>query len=302
MKRWETMRNKSLKLYCLTLLMLLTIPVRGQLLYQITGNGALDKSFIFATNNLTDITFLDSIPGVFAAFGHSNKVITEFVMLDYEATNALRTTALLPDSVRLRDFFSEDEWQQMDEALRLTLGMGWEKLVAMKPQYITEMYRNELFRKWAGYDESRSVLHFFENVASQQNMPVYGLDDIGEALYMMFDREPLYFQAQELLKITQTPEREVSQEKAIRNLYKQGRLLDIVYLISSPDNHTTVSYSDYKVFCARNKEWAKRLGPYLRDGKAFICINAIYLGGDDGLLAELRKEGYRVKKYRVQAH
>jgi uncharacterized protein YbaP (TraB family) len=39
----------------------------------------------------------------------------------------------------------------------------------------------------------------------------------------------------------------------------------------------------------------KRLSPYLREGKAFITLNAIYLGGEDGLLAQLKAAGYRVK-------
>jgi uncharacterized protein YbaP (TraB family) len=33
----------------------------------------------------------------------------------------------------------------------------------------------------------------------------------------------------------------------------------------------------------------------LKDGKAFITLNAIYLGGDDGLLEQLRSAGWRVK-------
>jgi uncharacterized protein YbaP (TraB family) len=39
----------------------------------------------------------------------------------------------------------------------------------------------------------------------------------------------------------------------------------------------------------------KRLTPYLREGKAFITLNAIYLGGEDGLLAQLKAAGYRVR-------
>ena len=288
------MRNKC-AILLLCVLSCAFVHGASGLLYQISGNGVHDKSYLFATNDLTDITFLDSVPGLFAAYTDADKVITEFVMLDYEATNALRTTALLPDSIRLQSFYTDEEWLRMNDALLSTLGMGWDKLVAMKPQYITELYRTELFRKWAGYDESRSVLHFFETLAQQQNKPLYGLDDIGEALYMMFDREPLPYQAKELLKLINNSELELRQQKQIAALYKQGRLLDIAYLIAAPDNRTTVSYSDYRLFCARNIEWAKRLEPYLRDGRAFICINAIYLGGDDGLIAQLRKQGYRLK-------
>ena len=72
-------------------------------------------------------------------------------------------------------------------------------------------------------------------------------------------------------------------------------LADMAYFVKSPDNSSSLSFSDYKVYALRNKQWVKRLSPYLREGKAFITLNAIYLGGEDGLLEQLRKAGYRVK-------
>ena len=283
------------KKFILIALVLMPAVVQAQLVYQISGNGALDKSYLFATNRLTDITFLDTIPNLFKAYSRCDKVITEFAMQDYEAIAALRTAALLPDSVRLMNFYTEDEYKQIDEALQLTLGMGLKQLGRMKPQYLTEMYRTELFKQWADYKEERSSEHFFEGVAQQQGKPVYGLDEIGEAMYMLFDREPFHWQCTELKKVIEYPEREVKQEKILRDLYQQGRLLDISYQVSGPDNQTTISYSDYKVYCARNTTWVKRLDPYLKEGKAFICLNAIYLGGDEGLIAKLQAAGYRVK-------
>lgn len=276
-------------------LLILPITAHSQLIWQISGNGALDKSYLFATNRLTEVTFLDTIPNLFKVYTKCNKVITEFAMQDYEAIAALRTAALLPDSVRLMNFYTEDEYKEIDGALMATLGMGLQQLGRMKPQYLTEMYRTELLKQWANYREDKSSEHFFENVAVQQGKPVFGLDDIGEAMYMMFDREPFYWQCEELKKVVEYPEREVKQEKVLRDLYQQGRLLDISYQVSGPDNTTTISFSDYKVYCDRNRTWVKRLMPYLKDGKAFICLNAIYLGGEDGLIAQLQAAGYRVK-------
>lgn len=276
-------------------LLILPITAHSQLIWQISGNGALDKSYLFATNRLTEVTFLDTIPNLFKVYTKCNKVITEFAMQDYEAIAALRTAALLPDSVRLMNFYTEDEYKEIDGALMATLGMGLQQLGRMKPQYLTEMYRTELLKQWANYREDKSSEHFFENVAVQQGKPVFGLDDIGEAMYMMFDREPFYWQCEELKKVVEYPEREVKQEKVLRDLYQQGRLLDISYQVSGPDNTTTISFSDYNVYCDRNRTWVKRLMPYLKDGKAFICLNAIYLGGEDGLIAQLQAAGYRVK-------
>ena len=279
------------------LFVLLFVPLimQAQVLYQISGNGCRGKSYLLATNALTDIRFLDTIPNLFAVYGQTDKVITEFAVEDYEAIAALRKAALLPDSVRLQNFYTEEEYHQIDEALLLTLGMGLETLGRMKPSHITELYRNELLKKWADYDENRSSQHFFEAVAQQQSKPIYGLDNLGETLYMLFDREPFDWQCKQLLNITEYPEREVKLEKQLSELYRMGRLLDMVYLLSGPDNLSTHSYSDYQVYAKRNKEWAKRLEPFLKEGKAFITLDAVYLAGDKGLIAYLKSAGYKVK-------
>ena len=102
-------------------------------------------------------------------------------------------------------------------------------------------------------------------------------------------------ECKELLKVIEYPEREVRFERSILEMYQYGRLSDIAYFVKGPDNQTSLSFSDYKVYAKRNQVWVKRLAPYLKKGKAFITLNAIYLGGDEGLLAQLKAAGYRVK-------
>ena len=272
-------------------------PTSAQVLYEISGNSAKQKSYILATNRLVNMQFLDTIPNVFKCFGKCDKVVTEFAMQDYQALAALRQAALLPDSVKLSNFYSESEYELIDNSLRINLGMGLDKLCRMKPAYLTEMFRAELMKQWLQYDEQKSMESFFESVAAERNMPVIGLDNIGETMYMLFDREPFHWQCKELLKVIEYPENEVRQEKIIRSMYLDGRLSDIAYQIEGPDNTTSISFSDYKVYCQRNQQWVKRLRPLLREGGCFITLNAIYLGGDKGLIEQLRAAGYRVRPY-----
>ena len=166
----------------------------AQVLYRISGNSAAAPSYILATNRMVDMQFIDTIPNAFKCYAECNKVITEFAMQDYEAIAALRQAALLPDSVQLRSFYSDEQYREIDEALRINLGMGLDKLGRMKPSYLAEMYRNELMKAWLKYDEERSMETFFEKVAAQNEVPVYGLDAIGETMYMLFDREPFQWQ------------------------------------------------------------------------------------------------------------
>ena len=286
----------KLKLLTAIAVSLLTASaVSAQLLYQISGNSTQAKSYILATNKLVDMTFVDTIPNVFKCFGDCNKVLTEFAMQDYEALAVLRQAAILPDSVKLRNFYSDTQYKYIDESLRLTLGMGLDQLARMKPSYLTELYRTELFKKWLQYDEQRSIESFFQAVAEERNMPVYGLDEVGETMFMVFDREPFHWQCDELLNLIEYPERDIKQERTIRDMYLQGRLSDIAFQVAAPDNQSTVSYSDYQVYCKRNTQWVKRLASYLHDGHAFIVLDCVYLGGDKGLIAQLRNAGYKVK-------
>lgn len=271
------------------------LPTQAQLLYEISGNGVKKKSYILATNRLVEMQFLDTIPNVFKCFARCNKVVTEFAMQDYEALAALRQAASLHDSIKLNNFYNESEYKLIDNNLRINLGMGLDKLCRMKPSYLTEMYRTELLKQWLHFDEQKSMENFFETVAAERNMPIAGLDNIGETMYMLFDREPFHWQCKELLKVIEYPENEVKQEKTLKEMYLAGRLNDIAYQVSGPDNNTSLSFSDYKVYCQRNQQWVKRLKPLLAQGGCFITLNAVYLGGDKGLLEQLRAAGYRVR-------
>ena len=285
---------KRIILICLCSWLLIPGSMMGQVLYRISGNAAA-PSYILATNRMVDMTFIDSIPNIFKCYASCDKVITEFAMQDYEALAALRQAALLPDSVQLRNFYTQEQYLAIDEALRINLGMGLDKLGRMKPSYLAEMQRNELMKRWLHYDEDRTMETFFEKVALQSNVPVYGLDDVGETMYMLFDREPFHWQCEELLKVIEYPEKEVRFERQLLEMYQYGRLTDMAYFVKAPDNQSSLSFSDYKVYAQRNQVWAKRLTPYLKEGKAFITLNAIYLGGDEGLLAQLKAAGFRVK-------
>jgi len=284
-----------LRYILIVLLSLFLVPAKAQVLYEISGNGAKAKSYLLATNRYTEMTFLDTIPNVFKCFGRCKKVVTEFAMQDYEAIAALRQAAILPDSIRLANFYSESEYKLIDDNLRIRLGMGLEQLCRMKPSYLTELFRAELMRQWLGYDDAKSMDSFFESVAVERNIPVVGLDNIGETMFMLFDREPFHWQCKELLKVIEYPENEVKQERIIRQLYKNGLLTDIAYQVEGPNNNTSISYSDYKVYAQRNVQWTKRLQPYLAEGGAFITLDAVYLGGEKGLLQQIRKAGYRVR-------
>ncbi len=298
--------------------------LRSQLLYEVSGNSAKAKSYIFATHPHVDITDFYSVTSsqarvslddVFRTFSQCGRVVTEFAFQDYEALAVMRQAALLPDSISLKELFSPADYEYVKDAYLLLLGLNIDSVGLLKPSYLTELYREELLHRWLSPNTQHSaqdtlrlysstpllpISTYFEALAEEKGIPVNGLDNASETMYISFDREPLAWQCQELKHLIDYPEKEIAQAQEIRRLYLNGRLNDIAYCIERPDNETSLSYSDYKVFCQRNKQWVKRLTPYLKDGRTFITVDAIYLGGDEGLLAQIRAAGFRVKPVKTK--
>lgn len=273
----------------------LPLCLSSQLLWEIKGNGAKQKSYLLATNKYLAQDFLDSIPNIFKCFEQCQCVVTEFEMQDYETLSTLRTAAMLSDSTSLKTLFTPNEYATIQQQVALFLGIDLDKLNRLKPSYLTALYREEVIKQTLNYDENRTLDKFFSLVAAAKQMPVYGLDTKEETLYMLFEREPLHHQCTELKQVVRNPLYESELEQNVLQLYKQGRLNDIAYLVQSPDNGSTLSFSDYQIFVKRNKEWLKRLAVRLRSERCFITLNAVYLGGEKGLLQQLRAKGYTVQ-------
>ena len=273
----------------------ITFAAHSQLLWQISGNSVNSKSYLLATDLLTDATFLDSIPNLFKIYSHCNRVVTEMVYSDTIMQKAILQNAVLPDTISLRTLYNPKEYEQLQEAVMVYLKIPLKLIEKLKPVYINEMIRQQLFQDYTDYQPNHSSDNFFQSIAKQTGKPIVGLDNAGEAVYMLFEREPLQWQVAELLRTISHPEKEIKQQQEITRFYQQGQLNEISYQVAMPDNQTSISYSDYKMYCSRNREWVKKLTPLLKEGGQFIVLNSVYLGGEEGLIAQLRKAGYKVK-------
>ena len=207
----------------------------------------------------------------------------------------LSAATILPDSATIYSLYSSDEISRLNAAFASTLFLTLDQMARLRPSALCEMYRDQLMRQWLKYDDKRNADLFFQTIAVQTGKRAIALDSPNESMYMLFEREPMHWQQKELIKIIDNPEKEINLERTILHLYKMGQLTQIAYEISSPDNTSTLSFSDYEVFAKRNIEWVKRLESHLAVGNVFIALDAKYLGGEKGLIALLRAKGYKVK-------
>lgn len=286
--------TKIKQIFCVVISVFVSLAANGQLLYEISGRSA-PKSYLLATNKYCNLDFLDTIPNVLQTLGRCQTVITEMSIDSVDLPEILSAATILPDSATIYSLYSSDEISRLNAAFASTLFLTLDQMARLRPSALCEMYRDQLMRQWLKYDDKRNADLFFQTIAVQTGKRAIALDSPNESMYMLFEREPMHWQQKELIKIIDNPEKDINLERTILHLYKMGQLTQIAYEISSPDNTSTLSFSDYEVFAKRNIEWVKRLESHLAVGNVFIALDAKYLGGEKGLIALLRAKGYKVK-------
>ncbi|GHT71951.1 hypothetical protein FACS189455_4730 [Bacteroidia bacterium] len=75
---------------------------------------------------------------------------------------------------------------------------------------------------------------------------------------------------------------------------KSGADLNEIYKIYKK-NPCSDSEGDYQINKARNDAWMKKLPGLMKDKSSFIAVGALHLVGEEGLLNQLEKAGYKVE-------
>ncbi|MBO5960484.1 MAG: TraB/GumN family protein [Paludibacteraceae bacterium] len=284
---------KKFLIYCIFIV--LSSSVHAQLLWEVSGKGLRQKSYIFATEKLIPISFLDSIPKLYECYAKCPVVITE-MLLNPDAREQTEKAALLPHGQNIANLYSKEDYEFIDSTLSHTLKIDFSYLSNLRPIFLTELYKTELYKTHLNFQEEHSSEMFFQLVATEQGRKIIPLDNTIETTHMTFYRKNIDTQATELLRLLLYPDAEIRQAKEIVRLYKKGLLYDIAYAIQAPSNKTSFNYADYLFIKQRNNRWISQLDVLMKGQSCFIVLNAAYLGGDEGLLQLLRKEGFRVKR------
>ena len=287
------MYMKKLLIYCFFIA--LSSSVQAQLLWEVSGKGLRQTSYIFATEKLIPISVLDSIPKVYECYAKCPVVITE-MLLNTDERGEIEKAALLPHGQSIANLYSSEDYEFIDSTLSHTLKIDFSYLSNLRPIFLTELYKTELYKTHLNFQEEHSSEMFFQLVATEQGRKIIPLDNTIETTHMTFYRKNIDTQATELLRLLLYPDAEIRQAKEIVRLYKKGLLYDIAYAIQAPSNKTSFNYADYLFIKQRNHRWVTQLSTLMKGQSCFIVLNASYLGGEEGLLQLLRKEGFRVKR------
>ncbi len=272
-------------------------PTDKSLLWRITGNGLKQPSYLFGTIHLIakdDLRFSDA---TLNALERSKKIAFEIDMKEMTSLRtqfSLLTKAFMKDGKTLKDLLSPEDYQfvraKMDEK-----GFPAGMFERIKPMFLSMMLSNDEAGGMGGKDSKMTAVEMeLWRIAKKQKIKSAGLET---ADYQMsvFDKIPYEDQAKMLMDGLRavTPEGGENEMDKMTKLYQEQDIEAMQQMIGS-DTSGMGDYEDV-LLGQRNRNWIPIMGKMMLEQSTFFAVGAGHLGGTGGVVALLRKEGYRVE-------
>jgi uncharacterized protein YbaP (TraB family) len=269
---------------------------QAQLLWKVTGKGLKHPSYLFGTHHLIPIQFLDSVPGLFKAFNNCDQVVGEMALNNVDATFKIQQAAIMPNQVKMKDLIKDSSnYAKVDKELKSVLKIGLKEVSVMNPSLILSLYEIGVYKKLTGYTDDKQSDSYFQLVAAEKGKPVVGLETIDQQIAILFGNGTLQRQADVLVETVQQKDSVLKEMIHMNKLYKAGKIDELVELSNRKGNVIDMTEEEYATLVNnRNADWITKLPEMMQKSSCFIAVGALHLGGKNGLIKLLEKEGYKV--------
>ncbi|MEO6684983.1 MAG: TraB/GumN family protein [Dyadobacter sp.] len=262
-------------------------PKENSLLWEITGKGLTKPSYLFGTIHLicpADFSLSDSLKN---AVSKTQQLALEIDMDDPGLMGAMTKTMFMADGKTLQGILTEKQYTQLSQFYKDSLGMSITSFGRAKPF----MMMGPMFNKILGC-EPQSYEISLMGLAEKQKSEVIGLETIEEQM-AIFDTIPYDRQAEMLLAmIDKLPETKTEFHDLVE-LYKKQDLQSLYNLTLKSE--FGMDGQDEVMLFQRNQNWIKRIDKIVHEKPTFIAVGAAHLGGEKGVIALLRKDGFKVR-------
>lgn len=263
------------------------------LLWKVTGRNIPHPCYLFGTMHSNDptINVFDSV--WWNALRSCEVLVTEVNMSDPAELMGSLTAGMMQDTT-LRDLYAQSEYDRVTRFVNSQLDPLTATIVMkMKPFYILAAIM-EKPQEDSPFSMVMDVR--LSQMAKERGAKIFGLETMKEqaaSINVLNLRE----QAELLLDYVDNVER-YDHESALMVRYYRSQMLDSLVLLGNQFDAPEKLMKS--ILTDRNKRFSDRLMPLLAGGKVFCAVGALHLTGDSGLVAVLRREGYRVEPVSFQ--
>ncbi len=262
------------------------------LLWKIDGNGLAQSSYLYGTIHLIDAETFFWPKGTLAAFDESEEIVFEIDlndMMDMSAGMSMLTKAFMKDGKSLKDLYSKEDYKIVKDHFD-EMGLPMFLIQKIKPMFLTVFASGDM-EMGQGFGDGSSVKSYemeFFSIAQEAKKEMDGLESIDYQL-SVFDSIPYEDQASMLLETIKTSDTEDDSFKEMVQMYLDQ---DINKMVSSISEEEGIGGFEDILLYNRNKNWIPIMSEKMKVQKTFFAVGAGHLGGKDGVIDLLMKEGY----------
>jgi len=257
------------------------------LLWKIAGNGLTEASYLFGTIHITcDATLPQKVKD---AMNKTQQLYLELDMDDENMQMQMMGQVMMKDGVTMESLSSAEDFKIVDGFLTKNLGFSAKILSTIKPFMVSAM----LYPKMIDCT-GQSVEGELMKISKEKKEEVFGLETVADQM-SVFDAIPYQDQMNELVK---TAKGDLKKDKEELNMllssYNSEDIDGMVELSEASENVMTSKYADI-LLNDRNKNWIPKIAAITKVKPTFFGVGAAHLGGENGVINLLRKQGFTVE-------
>ncbi len=278
------------------------VPTEKSVFWEISGNGLKKSSYLYGTIHLIPKENF-SIPAVVQhALGDAKQVAFEIDMK--EMTNirtqmSLITKSFMAGGKTLKDLLSAEDYALVKAKME-EKGLPGGMFERMKPMFLSTLFSSgdDKGTSAASSGGMTSVEMELYGISKRRKLESTGLET---AAYQMsiFDSIPYEAQAKMLVDGLRNVDQHADGEGELDTMLKLYHDQDITAMQSmiSDVQYGMSNYEDI-LLNQRNRNWIPIMSRLMREKPTIFAVGAGHLGGASGVVALLRKQGYRVESAR----
>ena len=265
---------------------------KKSLLWEISGNGLEQSSYIFGTIHLIpegDYFFPDKMSAIL----DKCKVLALEIDMNIPILTQVNLVKkmIFPEGKSLQDYLTEEDYSNYTEYILDSLKIKKSKLnqiIKLRPIFAGSVILSELLPKTKTYEIE------FSKIAKKSGMDVVGLETIEYQMNIM-NNISIEKQIDMMLNdgLTKNP---LNEYMELVDIYKNQdiqKMLDI-----SKEDDFMIEYED-ELLITRNKNWIPVIEKLVNKKSTFIAVGAMHLSGEFGVLNLLKANGYIIKLVKI---
>lgn len=259
-------------------------PPKNSLLWMISGKDLSRPSYVFGTFHMmckSDFAITDPLKEKLNA---TEQFYGELDMDDPGLQISMMNKMRLKDKT-LKDLMSEADYTTLSENFQRVTGMQ----LQLFNQFMPFMSLSLLTLNSIECSDKIQPEGEFVKLAQQQKLPILGLETIDDQIEAI-NSQPLDSQLHSLKKMVLAYDSVKQSMNKMIAVYKENNVDKLYDFISANSNGD--DRFETEMLAKRNKRWIPIIEKAMHEKPSFFAVGAGHLGGNEGVLELLRKQGY----------